>query len=98
MLADEHLIGEGRPYRGGRECDAECRQMRAQGVVGADCCCDAFGILWLRAGVGVLAPVAVRPAVEAALAYRCQVVLDKVGPLSENTKRAYASSLRAFFA
>src|SRR6185437_16477759 len=58
---------------------AKCCHMRPQAVVRADCRGDLLKILWLRASIDVLAPIAVGPPVERALMHCGQVIRNEVG-------------------
>src|SRR3546814_11553929 len=53
--------------------------MRAQGVVRADRRGDLLRLLRLRARVDGLPPIAVGPAVEAALAHRGEIIRNEIG-------------------
>src|SRR5690606_33819112 len=74
VLADEHALGELVPHRRRGEGEAERGDMRAQGVIRLDRCGNLLRILRPHPGIHVLAPVAVRPAVERAFLDRGEVI------------------------
>src|SRR6185295_1440513 len=79
VLADEHAVVEPLRKRGlAGVHQAQCRDVRAQGVVGRQRLRHQVRALRLDALVDVLAVVAVRPAVERALLHRGQVVRHEI--------------------
>src|SRR5690606_15278741 len=78
VFADEHAVGVGRPHHRIREGQAERGDVCTERVVRGNGRGDLVRILRTDALVDVLAPVAVRPAVEAAFAHRGQVVRHQI--------------------
>src|SRR5688572_11599998 len=77
MLADEHSMTEGQGGLCGI-CEAERRRVRAECVIRNDRLRDEIGTRRLDARIHAPAKVAVRPAIESAVAYRCHVVGDEI--------------------
>src|SRR5690606_22392785 len=80
MLANEDTIGILRAHRRAGEVQAQRRHVRAESVVRHDSRGDLFRVFGFDAGVNVLAPVAVGPAIEAAFLYRGEIVRYQVRP------------------
>src|SRR5690606_36744119 len=77
--ADEGTLGELRAHYRAGEIHAQRGDVRAEAVVRGDGRRHLLRVLRLDPGIDVLAPVRPRPAVEAALAHRGQVVGHQVG-------------------
>ena len=75
VLTDEHAIGE-RPRQGGacRRRQAQRSRVRSEREIRSDSARDQVWPLWLHALVDMLAIVAVRPPIEAAIAHRREIV------------------------
>jgi hypothetical protein len=78
VLPDEHALGEPAAHRRRREGNTERGDVRSEAVVRTDRGGYLLRILRMHAGVDVLAPVAVGPAIEAAVLHRGQIIRHKI--------------------
>src|SRR6185369_3506370 len=80
MLADEDAVGElWRQRLTLAEGETKRGDMRAEAVIRLDRFRDHIRFLGMDAHVDVLSPIAVRPAIEAAIPDRCKIVRHEVG-------------------